>query len=148
MKNKWSKAVNDINKKRFVVPEGWSTREEVAEDLQCAPDKVADLLKPGLQSNEFEKHDFNVWDEKRRMTVRVTCYRMVACGQTTAKPTPAAKPTLAAIAGADSNLLEHDIKRVQKALMRRPHIDDRRIAMNKKLPIATVRAIRDFISKA
>lgn len=75
-KTNWIKAVNDINHTRYTIPEGWDTRDKVAESLQCSPDKVADLLKPGIQSGDIEKQDFPVWDANRRMTVRVTCYRL------------------------------------------------------------------------
>jgi len=76
MKTNWIKTVNEINHKRFTIPPGWDTREQVAESLQCAPDKVADILKPGIASGDIEKQDFAVWDEKRRMAVKVPCYRV------------------------------------------------------------------------
>ena len=77
MKNNWTKTVNTINKNRFVIPDGWDTKEQVAESLECAPDRVSDLLKPGIQAGEIEQSTFPVWNEARRMSVRVTCYRVL-----------------------------------------------------------------------
>jgi len=74
--NNWLKAVNDLNKSKFSIPEGWDTKEQVAEKLQCAPDRVADLLRVGLQTGDFEKHEFNVWDDARRLATKVMCFRI------------------------------------------------------------------------
>lgn len=75
MKTNWLKLTNKINSERFQIPAGWETKEQVAESLQCSPDKVPDLLKPGLQTGDIERAEFPIWDEKRRMAVKVTCYR-------------------------------------------------------------------------
>lgn len=75
MATNWTNTVNRINKERFTIPAGWNTRDEVAESLECDPSKVSDILKPGIQSGDIERQDFPLWDEKRRMTVRVVCYR-------------------------------------------------------------------------
>lgn len=76
MKTNWTKTVNEINRKRYTIPEGWDTKDQVAESLQCDPDKVGDMLKPGIQSGDIERQEFPIWDEKRRLTVRVVCYRL------------------------------------------------------------------------
>lgn len=94
MKTNWLKTVSDINKTRYSIPEGWDTKEQVAASLQCAPDKVADLLKPGLQAGLIDKQSFSVWDESRRMAVPVTCYRVKA---TAKDPQEAPKDTREAI---------------------------------------------------
>ena len=76
MSNNWTKTISKINKDRYQIPEGWDTKEQVAENLQCDPARVNDLLKPGIALGEIEKQDFPVWDDNRRMTTRVTCYRV------------------------------------------------------------------------
>lgn len=76
MKHNWQKTVNEINRNRYSIPEGWDTKDQVATNLQCAPERVSDILKPGIQSGDIEKQDFPVWDDKRRMTVRISCYRV------------------------------------------------------------------------
>lgn len=80
MKTNWLKTVNRINASKYTIPEGWDTKEAVAESLQCDHSKVADLLKPGISAGEIERKDFPIWDDKRRMTARVTCYRVVESG--------------------------------------------------------------------
>jgi len=72
----WNKTITEINKKRFSIPAGWETKEEVAASLQCDPDRVTDILKPGIASGDIERQEFPVWDDKRRLTVRVPCYRL------------------------------------------------------------------------
>lgn len=93
--NKWLSTVTRINRDRYQIPDGWLPREAVAEQLQCSPDKVADILKPGIASGDFESAEFPVWDEKRRMTLRVRCYRIVAdaSGKSPGpKPSPETRP--------------------------------------------------------
>lgn len=71
----WQKAIDKINIEKFRIPAGWDTKEKIAEELQCSPDRVHDLLKVGLASGAFESQEFPVWDAKRRMTIRTRCYR-------------------------------------------------------------------------
>lgn len=71
----WQKAVDKINVQKFSIPAGWDTKDKIAAELQCSPERVHDLLKGGLASGAFETQEFPVWDMKRRMTVRVRCYR-------------------------------------------------------------------------
>ena len=132
MKTNWIKTVNDINHKRFTIPLEWETKEQVAVSLQCAPDKVADILKPGIQSGDIEKQDFPVWDEKRRMAVKITCFRLVD------RDAPVAVPVAVA------NIPAEKVTRILAAINRNPGASDREVA--KKVynvtskEIATVRA--------
>jgi hypothetical protein len=141
--SKWLKTINRINSNRFQVPAGWQTREQVAADLQCDPDRVADLLKPGLQSGDFERQDFPVWDSGRRMTVRVVCYR-VADLKKDAKEAKIveAKPQreVKAPKSSSSSALE---EKIIQALQRNPHRDDRLISKTSGAPMALVRRVRD-----
>lgn len=116
MKTNWIKAVNDINHTRYTIPEGWDTRDKVAESLQCSPDKVVDLLKPGIQSGDIEKQDFPVWDGNRRLTVRVTCYRLAG-----EKREPKERPEKATGSFED---------RIRAAILRHPGKTDREVAKN------------------
>ena len=127
--SKWLKTINRINTSRFQIPAGWQTREQVAVELQCDPDRVADLLKPGLQSGDFERKDFPVWDSARRMTVRVICYRV--CGSDE-KPAPKAKAAPAS--GLD--------EKIRQAIERNPSKDDRAISKAVSVLIADVRRVR------
>lgn len=75
MSTNWQKTVNRINADRYSIPPGWDTKEQVAVSLQCDPARVNDILKPGIEAGEIERQEFPLWDEKRRLTTRVTCYR-------------------------------------------------------------------------
>ena len=92
MKTDWLKTVNDINSRRFVIPPGWYTRDQVAEDLKCDPAKVGDLLKPGIDSGDIERQAFSVWDPGRRLAVSVVCYRKVSGAETKTTENQPAKP--------------------------------------------------------
>jgi hypothetical protein len=125
MKTNWIKTVNEINRKRFTIPPGWETRDQVAESLQCAPDKVADILKPGIAAGDIEKQDHSVWDEKRRMSVKVPCYR-IADSQSPAPPDV-------------SDIPSEKVVRILACIGRNPGLSDRDIA--KKLSKTTSREI-------
>jgi hypothetical protein len=131
-KNNWMKAVNEINRQRFTIPEGWDTREQVAEKLQCSPDRVSDLLKPGLSTGDFERQEFNVWDDTRRLTVKAVCYR-VAVPKSEAPPAGKSKPVQADDAETD---------RVTRAILRNPRASDATIAKNNRSSSKRVREIR------
>jgi hypothetical protein len=77
MKNNWKKTIDQINAERFVVPPGWDTKDQVALSLECTPDKVNDMLKPGIASGDIERKEFSVWNSARRLTEKIVCYRLV-----------------------------------------------------------------------
>jgi hypothetical protein len=85
MKTNWLKITNRINQDRYKIPDGWETKEQVAESLQCAPDKVPDLLKAGINAGDIEKAQFPIWSDARRMAVPTTCYREAQKDQPQAK---------------------------------------------------------------
>jgi hypothetical protein len=117
MKTNWIKTVNEINHKRFTIPLGWETRDQVAESLQCAPDKVADILKPGIASGDIEKQDFPIWDEKRRLSVKVTCFRLAD------RDAPAALLTVSI-----DDIPAEKVTRIIATIGRNPGLSDRDIA--------------------
>lgn len=74
----WKRHVEQQNEKTYVLPEGWDSREKIAEELQCSPEKVSDHLRPSLASGVVEKGVFKVWDSRLGRTQLVTAYRPVA----------------------------------------------------------------------
>jgi hypothetical protein len=134
MKTNWTKKVNEINHKRFTIPPGWETKEQVAESLECSPDKVADLLKPGIQSGDIDRQEYPVWDDKRRMAVKVTCYRVADKG------VPRPEPPTSSI----TDIPAEKVVRIMAALGRHPGKSDRDVAKNvfktKASEVAAVRA--------
>jgi hypothetical protein len=71
----WKNYVEKKNAKTFVIPPGWDSRETIAEQLECSPEKVDDHLRPSLRSGEVVKDIFNVWDSALKRLVRVIAYR-------------------------------------------------------------------------
>lgn len=126
-KNNWNKTVNTINKNRFVIPDGWDTKEQVAESLECAPDRVSDLLKPGIHAGEIEQSTFPVWNEARRMAQRVTCYRVVGAAVPVAVQK---KGESLDVAGATLQSLEEG--RVRACIRRNPTWCNSRVAKSFK----------------
>ena len=126
-KNNWTKTVATINREKFTIPDGWDTRDKVALDLQCAPDRVADLLKPGIASGQIERQEFPVWDEARRMTVRVTCFRV-------AEKAEAAAP----VSAKGGSLAD----RITRALQRDPSQPNYKIAKNHNTTVGEVAKVR------
>jgi hypothetical protein len=132
--NKWLKTVNELNRQRFSIPAGWETKERVAEFLQCDPAKVNDLLKAGIDMGRFERNDFSVWDDNRRMTVRVTCYRLLD------PDAPQVPVTNTSNVGGKS--LATQERRIKTCLSSHPDWDDARIAKSCKCKVGDVRTLR------
>jgi hypothetical protein len=80
----WKIEVNRINKAAFSWPKGWSTREEIAEQLECSPDRVREILAPGIKTGDIEVKDFQVWEDGRK--IRKTGYRKVVAEAKEEKP--------------------------------------------------------------
>lgn len=71
----WKNYVEKKNAKTYVLPEGWDSRDKIAEQLECSPDKVDDHLRPALKSGEVIKQSFKVWDEGQKRLLFVVAYR-------------------------------------------------------------------------
>ena len=124
--------MDDINRSKYTVPEGWDTRDQVAASLQCDPNRVNDLLKPGIQAGDIERQEFPVWDDKRRMTVRVMCYRLAG-----EKQPPKEKPEKAS---PDFSME----RKIREAIKKYPRKTNREIAKCiYKCTSAMVQAVRE-----
>lgn len=73
----WKTYVAAQNAKAFVLPPGWDSREDIAEQLGCAPDRVREQLQPGIAAREIESRQFPVWDAELGRKIAVTAYRRV-----------------------------------------------------------------------
>lgn len=71
----WKSLVETQNAKSYVLPEGWDSREKIAEQLECSPDRVRILLAPGLKSGAVETSVFPVWCDVTKRVVRTSAYR-------------------------------------------------------------------------
>lgn len=81
----WKNLVERQNAKTYVLPEGWDSRDTVATQLDCAPEKVHEHLKPCLAAHTVEKRDFVVWDTQLGQKVRITAYRQLKEGEPAAR---------------------------------------------------------------
>lgn len=127
IKNNWTDSVNAVNRELYTIPSGWDTREQVAATLQCSPDRVQDLLKPGLAAGKFESRQFSVWDEKRRLAIKVVCYRVVPDGEPADDDTPAATPKVGKSSSAGRKSIPMS-DRIKTAILANPGSSDGAVA--------------------
>jgi hypothetical protein len=73
----WKKIVSSSNAKQYRWPAGWQTREQVAEDLECSRDRVAEVLAPAIEQGLIERKQFPVWDVVTHRKIMVTGYREI-----------------------------------------------------------------------
>lgn len=70
----WKAYADKKNAETYVLPQGWDSRETVAAQLDCSPEKVDDHLRPGLKSGEIQKQQFRVWDANLKRLIMVVAY--------------------------------------------------------------------------
>ena len=75
----WKKLVQKAAAETFRLPPGWDTREKVAEQLDCAVERVAERMRPLLTCKPplAEAKAFDVWDAGLERKVRVMAYREI-----------------------------------------------------------------------
>lgn len=91
---KWNDIVNRQNKKTYIWPAGWSTAEEIAQELECEPDQVSRILKSAIDDGKVETKFHKVWDETTARVLRIKGYRK----RPSATDTPAQPPNTTASA--------------------------------------------------
>ena len=75
MSTNWKSLVESQNAKTFVLPEGWDSREKIAEQLGCSPERVREHLAPAIRARTVEMKQFIVWDNDTKAKVKMTAYR-------------------------------------------------------------------------
>lgn len=83
----WKNIVSKSNSRQYRWPVGWQTREQVAEDLECSRDRVAEILAPAIEQGIVERKSFPVWDASTNRRIMVTGYREIKNSEKMAKPT-------------------------------------------------------------
>ena len=81
----WKTLVEAQNRKTYVLPLGWDSRDKVAEQLECSVDNVRVLLGPAIRAKTVEVAQFPVWDDITKKVVRVTAYRRRATSDVKSK---------------------------------------------------------------
>lgn len=70
----WKTLVEKENARTFVLPKGWDSRDTIAAQLDCSPERVRDHLRPALKSGKVKEQQFKVWDPNLKRNVMVTAY--------------------------------------------------------------------------
>lgn len=86
MPTNWKSVVEKINSETFVLPDGWDSRDSIAEELECSPEKVDDHLRPGIRSGRFIKQSHKVWDKNLKRNIMVIAYHDTAKDKAPAAP--------------------------------------------------------------
>lgn len=71
----WKTLVETENARTYVLPDGWDSKEKIAEQIGCADDSVRRTLAPAIKAGIVESNVFPVWDHLTKRIVRVTAYR-------------------------------------------------------------------------
>lgn len=74
----WKNFVEESHAKAYKLPQGWDSRDTIAEQLDCSVDNVRRLLAPALKAGTIETAVFPVWDDVTKKIIRVTAYRKAA----------------------------------------------------------------------
>lgn len=73
---KWKKLVHKQNARHYAWPAGWDTAEQIAEQLECSPERVREHLAPSIRAGEVEVKQFTIWDSETERKVVKTGYRI------------------------------------------------------------------------
>jgi hypothetical protein len=73
---KWKKLLHKQNAKHYAWPHGWDTAEEIAEQLECSPERVREHLAPSIRAGEVECKQFTIWDSESGRKIIKTGFRI------------------------------------------------------------------------
>lgn len=85
---KWKKLLHKQNARHYAWPPGWDTAEQIAEQLECSPERVREHLAPSIRAGEVECKQFTIWDAETGRKVIKTGFRIGG-----AKPVESSKPS-------------------------------------------------------
>jgi DNA-binding transcriptional regulator LsrR (DeoR family) len=71
----WKNYVEATQSKTYVLPEGWDTRDTIADQLGCSADNVRKLLAPAIKTGAVEFKQLPLWDKVLKKVRSVACYR-------------------------------------------------------------------------
>jgi len=100
-----------LAKRTNSLPEGWSTPDEIAADLDCEISEVPKILAAAIRDGQVEKQNFPHWQPGSRQLLYQTGYRQRTAGT---KSSPAAAET---IPGIPADLLP----KVREKILAHPH---------------------------
>lgn len=88
---KWKTLIHRQNAKHFAWPPGWDTAETIAEQLECAPERVREHLAPSIRAGEVEVKSFTVWEPETGRKILRTGFR-IAGKKPAAEPSEPSQP--------------------------------------------------------
>jgi hypothetical protein len=130
-----------LAKRTNSLPEGWSTPDEIAADLDCEPSEVPKILAAAIRDGQVEKQNFPHWQPGSRQLLYQTGYRQRTPG-TKSSPTLA---TVTSMPGIPDDLLP----KVRDKILSHPHktasaIKDLFSTNNRmRLSVAAIRSLLD-----
>lgn len=80
MSMNWKNYVETTQAKTYVLPEGWDTRDAIADQLGCSANNVRKLLAPAIKSGAVEFKQLPLWDKVLKKVRSIACYRRTAKG--------------------------------------------------------------------
>ena len=81
MATNWKSAVEKSLAEAHVLPAGWDSRDDVADQLGCSVERVRLLMAPLVKERKCEVKLFTVWDKELKKLSHVTAYRELAAGK-------------------------------------------------------------------
>jgi len=129
-----------LAKRTNSLPEGWSTPDEIAADLDCEISEVPKILAAAIRDGQVEKQNFPHWQPGSRQLLYQTGYRQRTAGT---KSSPAAAET---IPGIPADLLP----KVREKILAHPHktaSSIRDLFSSSNRTRLSVKAIRSLLDK-
>lgn len=83
MATNWKSAVEKSLAEAHVLPDGWDSREEIAEQLGCSDERVRLVMAPLIKDRKAEVKVFTVWDRELKRLSKVTAYREIKAAPAT-----------------------------------------------------------------
>ena len=74
----WNRIIENSNKKAYKWPDGWDSKETIAEQLECSPERVAEHLSSAIRNGEVEKKLITCWDDALKRKVSAFGYRPIS----------------------------------------------------------------------
>lgn len=75
MATNWKSAVEKSLAEANVLPPGWDTRDDIADQLGCSAERVRLYMAPLIKERKAEVKVWTVWDKELKKLVHVTAYR-------------------------------------------------------------------------
>jgi hypothetical protein len=134
-----------LAKRTNSLPEGWSTTDEIADDLDCEISEVPKILAASIRDGLVEKQNFPCWTPGSRQLLYQTGYRQKTGKVISEKSPQVSDKTQDSIPGIPDDLLP----RVREKILAHPHktasaIKDLFSTNNRmRLSVAAIRSLLD-----